>query len=222
MTLPELILASASPRRRELLSLLGLPFRVVPPPQEDLAPSAGAGFEAAAEALARDKARAVASGRRRGIVVAADTIVVHRGRALGKPQGPEEARHMLLALRGRGHRVITGLAALDIASGREAINHTLTRVWMRLYSPAEVDAYIASGDPMDKAGAYAIQNTLFRPVARAEGCYFNVVGLPLYALVEALGRVGFPVPPQARGNIPPACQGCPTGVASPQAATPGP
>ena len=184
-----LILASASPRRRELLASLGLTFEVVPSDaDETLEPIA---LPEAVAALALRKARAVAATRRGGLIVAADTIVVIDGRALGKPADRAEARAMLQTLRGRTHEVMTGVVVLDAASGRHATETVISRVTMAAYSDAAIDAYVAGGEPLDKAGAYGIQGRAGRFISRIEGCYFNVVGLPLARLQQALNELGW-------------------------------
>jgi MAF protein len=204
----ELVLASASPRRRELLALLGFPFQViVPEGEESLGISPGEEPEVIAERLAWGKARAV--GERERTVVAADTLVVYRGDILGKPQDIREAESMLRRLRGERHQVVTGVAALNPVAGRGACCHAVTTVEMRSYSDAEIAGYIASGDPWDKAGAYAIQNPAFAPVAAWDGCYFNVVGLPLCALLRALREVGYEPARRPLEHIPSPCQDCP-------------
>lgn len=198
----QLVLASASPRRREILGRLGLPFSVRPVAvDESVLP--GEDAEQAAWRLALAKAVAVAG---RGVVVAADTLVVDQGEALGKPEGAEEAFAMLRRLRAREHEVITGLAILDPDGRRGYISTTRTRVWMRPYADEEIAAYVAAGEPFDKAGAYAIQSTAFRPVARCEGCYLNVVGLPLCEVVKGLREIDYPLP--SRAVLETACQEC--------------
>ncbi len=204
---PRLVLASASPRRRELLAALGTPFTVraadVP---EELPPHVPA--PALAEELALAKARAVARDEPDAVVLAADTIVVLDDRPLGKPEDADEARRMLRALRGRAHEVVTGVAV--VAPGdvvRTA--HVLTSVVMRCYSEAEIEAYIASGDPFDKAGAYAIQHPEFRPVGRIDGCYCNVVGLPLWTAYQLLTEVAPALQPQPPDRALARCAACP-------------
>ena len=201
-----LILASSSPRRQELLSQLGLRFAVIKP-DADESRLDGEGLIAYAERLSRDKAEAVSNtlGNEPALIVSADTIVaLDAGAArldsasemLGKPADPAEARRMLRRLRLRAHQVITAFTLLQHgASPRRITRHATTIVHMRNYSDEEIDRYIASGDPMDKAGAYAIQNTDFAPVARIEGSYSNVVGLPLEALAAALQEFGISVLP---------------------------
>ncbi len=177
-----LILASQSPRRRELLALVGLPFRVAAadidetvdpllPPQEEVA------------RLSREKALAVA--REPGdTVIAADTLVVLDGRILGKPHSPAEATQMLTALSGSEHLVMTGLTVLR---GGRALTHTeLTRIRFRPLSQAEIRAYVATGEPMDKAGAYGIQGGAALFAQGIEGDYYNVMGLPLCRLWQML------------------------------------
>lgn len=188
-----LILASASPRRRALLSLLGLPFDVVEVDVEEERLE-GESPQGMVMRLSRAKVEAVAARRREGVVIACDTMVVLGGEVLGKPADPEEARRMLHRLWGREHKVCSGLAVRDVESGRWHAVCDETMVTMRDYSDEEISAYVASGDPLDKAGAYAIQSASFHPVARIEGCYASVMGLPLRAVVQALRTLGLPVP----------------------------
>ena len=143
--------------------------------------------------LALRKARAVAGRHRGGIVLAADTVVVLDGAALGKPAGPEEARAMLRRLRGREHEVITAVAVVDARTGREASRSVVSRVLMAAYSDTTLEAYVASGAPLDKAGAYAIQDLGGALVARCEGSYTNVVGLPVEETRRLLEEFGAPV-----------------------------
>jgi MAF protein len=205
-----LILASRSPRRRQLLAHLGLPFRVVIPQlEEDIAPVATGRPEDLAEALALAKAEAVAGAQTEGIVIAADTIVVDRDTILGKPKDGSEAAATLRRLRGKTHRVITGLAVVDGATGQRAASHVVTTVHMRPYTDGEITAYVARGEPLDKAGAYAIQDEQFHPVASYDGCYCNVVGLSLKALVILLRRAGLDIMPDSLETLPSECAACP-------------
>jgi len=206
----QFILASRSPRRRQLLAHLGVRFRVVVPEvEENAAPASSGRPEELAEALALAKAEAVAKDERDGIVIAADTIVVDGDTILGKPADDSEAAATLRRLRGKTHRVITGLAVVDAGSGQRAASHVVTVVQMRDYSDAEVAAYVARGEPLDKAGAYAIQDEQFQPVASYDGCYCNVVGLPLKALVSLLRRAGLDITLHSLQDLPPQCAGCP-------------
>lgn len=190
---PRLILASASPRRKALLEQVGAEFTVAPSDFDERAvagePVVGTPVQQA-RALALGKARAVAAGRRSGLVIGADTIVVVSSAILGKPRDRQEARSMLRLLSGRRHQVITGLAVIDAESGREAVSHEETAVWIRSLSDEEIDRYVASGEGDDKAGAYAVQGLGGLLVERIEGCYFNVVGLPLVHLDRMLAGFG--------------------------------
>jgi septum formation protein len=186
-----LILASASPRRRELLRFLCSEFEVLVSGVDetlDVPPSGSA-----AVGLALRKARAVAARVGHGVVLAADTLVVVEGTSLGKPAGPGEARTMLRELSGRAHHVITGVAVVEAGTGRERGEAEVSCVFMRDLGAAEIDAYVASGEPLDKAGAYAIQGrggALFTAVL---GSYSNVVGLPLPVARALLAAFGVPV-----------------------------
>lgn len=193
-----LILASASPRRRALLRDLGLACTVLSA-DIDETPINGELPAALAMRLATAKARAVgeklahtgeAAGDGGALVIAADTVVALGMQLLGKPADAAEARQMLATLRGRDHHVITAVSVLDMASGRQhgRINDSL--VTMRIYTNEEMAAYIASGDPFDKAGAYAIQHPDFRPVQGLCGCISGVVGLPLGDLCDLLAGFG--------------------------------
>ena len=140
--------------------------------------------------LALDKARAVAARLPDGVVLGADTLVVVDGLALGKPAGPDDARAMLRRLRGREHEVITGLAVVAAGSGRAETTAVVSRVRMAAYDDAAIDAYVASGEPLDKAGSYAIQGAGAALVAGLEGSYSNVVGLPLEETARMLAAFG--------------------------------
>jgi septum formation protein len=198
------ILASASPRRRELLNALRLDFEVVPSTVDEEAFSGGRP-EALARRIARAKAVEVAARRPDAAVLAADTIVVQRGAVLNKPGDAAEAREMLARLRDRWHRVVTAVCLVSVRGTR--VRHAVTRVRMRPYTLDEVKASIARRDPFDKAGAYAIQDPELAPVAAYEGCYCNVVGLPLWTARRLLTEAGIEVPSGAA--MPPACATCP-------------
>jgi septum formation protein len=185
--LPPLILASASPRRRALLAALVPDFTVVVA-DVDETPAAGEPAEAYARRIAVAKARAVAASQSAGWVLGADTTVALHGQVLGKPADADEARAMLRALRDRRHEVLTALALVDAVTGEWHLSAEVTGVWLRPYSAAEVEDYIATGDPFDKAGGYAIQHPVFRPVARLVGSETNVIGLPLGRLSWLLAR----------------------------------
>lgn len=197
-----LILASSSPRRRDLIASLGIPFTVVRPDiNEDIRPDESP--IAYVERLSREKATAVAASLpESNVVLAADTIVLAAdtvgvtggGTLLGKPADAAESRAMLRRLREHPHTVHTAFALMRGGTSQPLhAERVETRVTMRPYSDAEIDAYIATGDPFDKAGSYAIQHNGFNPVARIDGCYTNVVGLPLCAVKRALAQAGFAV-----------------------------
>ncbi|MBC8253836.1 MAG: septum formation protein Maf [Ardenticatenia bacterium] len=187
-----IILASASPRRRELFGLLGLPF-VVRSVDVDETPRSGESPQMLVARLSGTKAAVARSDLVQSdevpdgvLMVAADTVVVLGEEILGKPEDAAHAAQMLRRLRGRSHQVYSAVAVVEAASGRATIRLSTTDVWMRDFADAEMEAYINSGDPLDKAGAYAIQHSGFRPVDRIEGCYTGVVGLPLECLVKGL------------------------------------
>jgi MAF protein len=188
-----IVLASGSPRRLQLVRLLGVTCRTEVSPVDE---SLDAHHDAVARAkeLALAKARAVAVHSGQAVILAADTLIAFRGRLLGKPRDHEEAGAILRALRGTWHRVLTGVAVIDGETGKEFVAVEETRVLMRRYSDAEIAAYVASGDPMDKAAAYAIQNRAFHPVERLEVCYCNVMGLPLCATRDLLRQAGLVTP----------------------------
>lgn len=187
------ILASASPRRREIFELLGLPF-IVRSADVGETPRPGESPDVLVARLSATKAAAVARDADGGMVVAADTVVVLDDEILGKPRDALHAVEMLRRLRDQAHTVHSGVTVVDVTSGRAAIHLSATTVWMRDYSDTEIEAYVASGDPLDKAGAYAIQHAGFQPVARIEGCYAGVVGLPLGALADGLAHFGVALP----------------------------
>lgn len=187
--LKPLVLASGSPRRRRILAELGLEFEVAPAEIEELAP-AGVSPGQAAESMARDKARAVASGRRAGTVIGADTIVVDdEDRLIGKPTDAADARAILGRLSATTHRVITGVALIHLPSGVELVEHETTRVTMREMSGQEITEYVASGESFGKAGAYAIQEKGDRFVSALDGDYDNVVGFPAARFRSMLERL---------------------------------
>jgi septum formation protein len=170
-----LVLASQSPRRKEILSAAGFDFTVRAPNIPELRLPDEAPIEYVTR-LAREKAEAVecAPGE---LILAADTVVVAGAEVLEKPKDPADATRMLQILAGRGHQVITGICLRT--SGRCVIDYASTTVVFSQMSPEEIESYVASGEPFDKAGAYAIQGLASKFIERIEGCYFNVVGLPI-------------------------------------------
>ena len=181
-----LILASQSPRRRELLRAAGIACRVVVPDVEERCITAPTGrYADLVRRAALAKASAVA-GRERGLVLAADTIVVCEGEILGKPADEAEARRMLRKLSGRWHRVYTGVALVKRA--RQVVDYERTEVAFRELSKKQIDSYVSTGEPMDKAGSYAIQGTGAALIRAVRGCYTNVIGLPLPRVLDMLAE----------------------------------
>lgn len=189
-----LVLASASPRRRQLLEQLGLRFRVRESAVDESPLLAEAGDPGRlTRALALAKAEMVACREADALVLAADTVVVVDGEILGKPRDAAEAVAMLTRLQGRTHRVVTGVVLADGADGRREAVAEETLVTMRPLTRPEIEAYVASGEPMDKAGAYAIQGLGATLVTGVEGCFYNVVGLPLARVASMLKEFGIDV-----------------------------
>ncbi|MGD8236946.1 MAG: Maf family protein, partial [Armatimonadota bacterium] len=201
--MPRIVLASASPRRRMLLEQIGLPFDVLPSGSPEPAQVDGRPAEHVRRAAALKASSVAPRVEHEAVLIGADTIVCLDGRILGKPSGPAEARQMLQRLSGRAHTVYTGLAVgragsvadasvgadrwreLGLDTGSEA-----THVQFRQLSDAEIGSYVDTGEPLDKAGAYAIQGRGALLVQEVRGCYFNVVGLPLVRLAGMLARLG--------------------------------
>lgn len=196
-----LILASASPRRRELLAQAGLEFEVVPA-DIDETPLRDERAAAYVQRVATEKAQAVCAAYRKShpesefTVLAADTAVVladaigASGAILGKPLDPADAKRMLGLLSGRTHAVMTGMSAVSSRHGRTVADVEITQVSFNVITPKEIEDYVATGEPMDKAGAYAIQGFAARWIPRIEGCYFNVVGLPIARVIALLAEAG--------------------------------
>lgn len=210
-----LLLASASPRRRQIIGLLGLPFTVgISPIDEDAMQETYQGpGEGLAQWTAEQKAIAIHSlpEATNRIVITADTTVLLDDKVLGKPRDEKHARTLLLSLCNHWHHVVTGVVVSATMNGELRIRGAScdTPVLMRPYSEEEINAYIATGDPMDKAGAYGIQHPQFQPTERINGCYFNVVGLPLCTLVTLLAAFNtFPVVREQKGTVCPWSERC--------------
>ena len=186
--IPHLILASASPRRSALLTQIGVTFDIHPSdavePPHDI--HANKSASEVTQKLALLKASTVAKHYDNGLIIGADTLVSLNGKLLGKPTDDADASVMLTSLSNTCHEVVTGVALIDASSGRERVWAETTQVYFRKLQSTEITAYIASGEPSDKAGAYGIQGRAAAFVKRINGCYFNVVGLPLASLVEHL------------------------------------
>jgi len=189
-----LVLASASPRRADLLAQVGVEFEVRASELEEDGPAEGAEPGPVAAGHARGKALSVAGAMPGRLVLGADTVVVLDGSILGKPDGPEEACEMLRRLSGREHRVITAVV-FALGGGEDAVllaeEQVATRVLFRELSDREIEAYVATGEPLDKAGGYGIQGHGALLVRGIRGCYYNVVGLPLVTVWETLMELGY-------------------------------
>jgi septum formation protein len=191
-SLPVVVLASASPRRRELLARLSWPFTIIPADVEELHHPGEAPL-AYVVRLAQTKAAQIAQRLPDALVLGADTVVVLDNQILGKPENVAHARQMLTRLSGRQHTVITGLALLQQRRQLVSLDSVSTRVRFRPLSRQEIEHYIATEEPFDKAGAYAIQGQAAAFVASIDGCYTNVVGLPLQRTAALLQAAGVPV-----------------------------
>jgi len=187
-----IILASASPGRRRLLEGLGLKFEVEPSNCVEHMLSRLKPHELA-KSLSFEKAVAVASKHKDAVVIAADSFVVFKGEIIGKSKTEAEAKSTLARLSGKSHSLVTGFTIIDSAGGKTLSKSVETRVHIRKLSPEEIDAYVSSGEPLDKAGAYEIQGLGSVIIDRIEGDFSNVVGLPLSALAESLKEFGIQV-----------------------------
>ena len=184
-----IILASASPRRKELLEKIGLKFEVDASGCEEEI-DAGLDPNELVRQLAIKKAKSVAARHKNALIIAADTIGVMGDKILGKPHTKNEASKMLQAISGKSHLVITGFSILDTTTNKIVTGIVNTRVYIKKLTGQEIDAYVKTGEPLDKAGAYAIQGIGAVIVEKIEGDYYNVMGLPLHALTEALKEFG--------------------------------
>jgi len=188
----KIILASASPRRKEILANTGLKFTVCESNyEEDLAMSRKP--RALSRFLSRKKAEDVVRKYSDAVVIAADTFIVYKGNLLGKPSSPNDARRMLKMLSGKVHAVVTGFTIIDSKSKNKVSRSIETKVHFKKLALAEINAYVRSGEPLDKAGAYAIQGLGSVFIEKIEGDYFNVVGLPISALAESLKEFGIKI-----------------------------
>ena len=184
----KIILASSSPRRAEILRKLGIKFEVREPIYE---PKLLEGTpEEMVKFAALEKARQVAGFYTEGIVIAADTIVVVDGEILGKPRNKEEAKKFLRKLSGKVHKVYTGIAVIDVASGKEVVDVSISEVKFKELSEEEIEFYVKTGEPLDKAGAYAIQGIGAIFVEWIKGDFYGIVGLPINKLYNFLQKLG--------------------------------
>jgi septum formation protein len=196
---PKLVLASASPRRQELISLMGLPVRILPSRVDEDTPDHWSPSQIV-EGLSARKALAVKEELQSTddddscIIVGSDTIVVLNGKVMGKPRNAQEAEQMLRQLAGEIHEVYTGVTCVRVSDAKTVTTHRITKVKMRNLTADQISRYVATGEPMDKAGAYGIQEIGSLLVESIEGCYFNVVGLPVSLLAVMLEQFDVTVP----------------------------
>ena len=188
----KIILASQSPRRRDLLKQIGLEFEIDPSNYEedmtlDMEP------RKLAEDLSLGKTKDVAQRHKDSIIISADTIIAVDNEVFGKPKTPEKAKYMLQKLSGRAHSVITGFTIINTEINKQISKSVETKVYFKNISEEEMDAYIATGEPLDKGGGYAIQGMAALFVEKIEGDYFNIVGLPIIAIVDELKNFGIKI-----------------------------
>jgi septum formation protein len=195
---PKLVLASASPRRQELIAILGLPVKIIPSRVQEDTPDHWSPSQIV-EGLSKRKADAVKdklseSTDFSSIVVGSDTIVVLNGKVMGKPRDASEAEQMLQELAGEVHEVYTGITCIRISDAKTVTSHRVTKVRMRNLSSTQISRYVSTGESMDKAGAYGIQGIGSLLIESIDGCYFNVVGLPLSLLAVILEQFDITIP----------------------------
>ncbi|MFB0558651.1 MAG: nucleoside triphosphate pyrophosphatase [Candidatus Bathyarchaeia archaeon] len=198
----KIVLASTSPRRKELLRQLDFPFEAVDP--GEVLEAASGRPEEVVSMNSMAKALRVAEGLEAGIVIGADTVVVKGGTILGKPESPSDVEEMLRSLRGSVHRVLTGIAVVDAESGHTESEVVETRVRMLPLSDVQIRLYVETGEPIGKAGGYAIQGLGAILIEEVHGCFYNVVGLPLSKLNEVLGRFDHQIFSNIRSRADPA------------------
>jgi septum formation protein len=191
-----------------LLARLGVDFKVRPV-DIDEDPGRARNPQILARRLAREKAEAARLVDETSAILAADTVVWHEGKFLGKPEDHREATEMLNALRGKEHTVVTAVSLMPPGKRSALIRHPVTLVRMRDYSDDQIEASIQRGDPFDKAGAYGIQDPVLSPVASYTGCYCNVIGLSLWATIELLQKSGWGLSEGVERHLLPECDSCP-------------
>jgi septum formation protein len=185
----KIILASTSPRRKELLKQIGLDFEIMPSKyEEDMTLKMSS--TKLARTLAYGKAFEVAKKLKSGIVVGSDTFIVYWGKRIGKPKNKKDAQRILEMISGKWLKIYSGIAIIDIKNKKEVIDHELTKVKIKKLSAKEISDYIKTGEPLDKAGAFAIQGRGAIFIEKIKGCHSNVIGLPLYKLYTSLQKLG--------------------------------
>ena len=185
----KIILASTSPRRHGLAQDMGLEFEISPSNyEEDM--SLNLSPEELAKVLAFGKAKDVAESRKEGIVIGIDTFIVFEGKKLGKPKSKEDAFNMLKSFSGKWQEVYSGVSVIDCETKKEINDCEITKVKFRELDDSEINKYVSTGEPMDKAGAYGIQGLGSILIERIEGCYFNIMGFPIYNVYKNLQKLG--------------------------------
>ena len=183
-----MILASSSPRRKELLNQIGLKFDILPSEyKEDMTKNLTS--EVLAKELAHGKAQAVAKKVRSGVVIGCDTFIEHKKKRIGKPKNKKSAADILKNISGQTIRIYSGIAIIDVDEKKELVDYEMTKIKIKKLSQKEIDAYVETGEPLDKAGAFAIQGRGAIFIEKIEGCYSNVVGMPLYKLYNNLQKL---------------------------------
>lgn len=189
--------------------MLDIPVSFVSPEAPETRPEPGEGVESYVTRLALSKAKEVALKKPSSIVISADTVVVLEGTIIGKPSNTQEAVETLEALSGKIHQVVTGMAVIDPSTGEADTVTRSTIVAMRRYTGEEIAHYSSRGEPFDKAGGYAVQDPIFNPCERLDGCYLNVVGLPLCDMLALLRRIGVDVTTEVNWRRTDECASCP-------------
>jgi septum formation protein len=184
----KIILASGSPRRKELLNQIGLKFDIVPSDYKEDMKKKVKSSDLAKE-LAYGKAQDVAGKIKSGVVIGCDTFIEHKKKVIGKPRNKKEAREILRSISGQIIKIYSGIAIIDVDNKKESVDWEMTKIKMKDMSEKEIDSYIRTGEPMDKAGAFAIQGRGAIYIEKIEGCYSNVIGLPLYKLYVNLRKM---------------------------------
>ena len=185
----KIILASTSPRRKEILGLLGLPFEVVSPLYEEETLEELSPYEEVVR-FSKEKAKSIGHKYPDALIIGSDTLIEFQGRKIGKPKGPKDAQEILKSLRGSSHDILTGVALYHTHDKSFVTNVEIVPVKMRSYSDKEIEEYVASGEPMEKAGAYALQGKGRELIEKLEGDYLAAVGLPLRAIAQLLTQLG--------------------------------
>lgn len=188
----KIILASTSPRRKELLKQIGLDFEIMPSNYEENMKLKLRDSELA-KTLAYGKAKDVADKIKKGVIIGSDTFIVFRGKRIGKPKDKKDAQRTLKMISGKWLLIYSGIAIIDIKNKKELVDYEITKVKIKSLTKKEIDDYIATGEPLDKAGAFAIQGRGAVFIEKINGCYSNVIGLPLYKLYVNLKKLNITI-----------------------------